>query len=233
MSYFIEFAKNHRDGFYEEFVIINKNNGSVLRGDGIDHRLIISREYFDYGSRNCYAQTIASNANGLITAPEPGVVAVAIPPRLLRGFCDPYVEAGFWGFGHHQHQQVLHFALLAVPADPDFTKVLATGTISFGGRLMPCPRIQLGAYPLYPNSATAVPTATAQVAQVKQQLVKMGSYDTVEAAMMGSLDPATISWNSGGPITLGGPLSNLIAETLGYDSITMGLFLTVAALNTL
>lgn len=101
---------------------------------------------------------------------------------------------------------------------------------------MASPRIQLGVYPLYPGSATAnlfaVPTC--QVTQVKVQLASMVSgsvnrYDAVEASLGGPTSPATISWASGGTIVVGSPLSNVIANVLGYDSIAMAAFLTACS----
>jgi hypothetical protein len=91
---------------------------------------------------------------------------------------------------------------------------------------MPSLRIYLPAFPLYPSAATATPvTPVAQVTQVKRKLIDDGDIDEVEQSMLGPTDPATISWNTGGPVTLGGPLSNLIASTLGYDTPTMTNFL--------
>jgi hypothetical protein len=91
-------------------------------------------------------------------------------------------------------------------------------------------RITLVVYPLYPGAASAsFPYATAQVSQAKRKLITDGNYDLIETSLLGPTDPATVSWVSGGTMTINGPLMTLISATLGYDATAANAFLTAAA----
>ena len=233
MAYHIEYGQSPDESFYAEFLITNKNTGNVIRGDGIDHQLNVYGPRLDYGTWGTFGYTIASNSNGLITCPAPGVVAINVPMSSFFGVTDP--DTGIWSGGFDLRRQSLKAKLLAVPADPNFTKTLANIKISFGDRLMACPRVQLDTYPLYPNAPSVIaPVGAVEVAQVKQQLAKIGQYDAVEAALAGPTDPATISWNTGGSMSLGGPLSNVVQlVAFANNPVAMAAFLTLAALNML
>lgn len=150
MSYLIEFGADPAESFYAEIVFININSGSIIKGDDIDHQLVMSeRGFCDYGRRTSHRTVIASNSNGFITVPAPGVISINVPPSNLTRF--------------GRSGQSLRGKLIAIPNwDKNFTKVIADVVISIGEWPMPSPRISLRAYPLYPNSATAVPDAVSQ-----------------------------------------------------------------------
>lgn len=242
--YRIELGQDLDEDLYLELAIRNVVTGGYVRGDDIDHQLVAMGWAEDYGRYGQFGQVVASNLNGMITCPEPGIVCIAVPiaallfggtpvaqppsvpvlPALLPGQGPTPPNQGapvsppYAPFFDVDCRRSLRFKLLAVPIisgpnDLRGTKTLAKGTISFGGD-MPNPRITLMVYPLYPNSATAS-VATCQVAQMKQLLAQQGTYDKVEAGLGGTTDPATISWNAGATMSLGGPLANRISAILG------------------
>ena len=151
MAYFIEFGQDQASAFHAEFVIRNASDRSLVSPGGIDHQFRIRSGWFrDYGETNNVYLIVASTSNGRITTPAPGLVVVAIPPSSFQSYA--WSDYG-WVL---PSRRTLKFDLVAVPADPDFTSTLATGTISFGDRMMPCPRVKQGALPLYPNVIATV-----------------------------------------------------------------------------
>lgn len=228
MAYFAEFGCIRGEDFYQEIVIFDANTGALLPGAGVDHQLRLYGLRNDYGHLGQFGQIVASDSNGLITQPEPGVIAISVPASSFFGTTDP--ETGVWTGSLDTVRRALRCRLVAHEIATGKETRLLTGSISFGDRLMPSPRLQLGTYPLYP--APAVPPV--QVAQVKTELAKVpGRFDQVEAALLGPLDPATLQWNNGGPVSFGGPLASLIETTLGWNDTQMKIFLIGAGENPL
>lgn len=171
MAYQIEFGLRPGAYFYAEFLITDKNTGNPVPLTDVAHQMVGRRDGFEDCVWGCYLPpyvlpppdspivpippppagypaspvapdfgrgwVLASEAGGEIKHLAPGVLAIAIPARR------------FWFGG--ERWRTLRFDLFAIPPDPDFTTLLASGTISFGDRTMPAPRIQLDVYPLYPS----------------------------------------------------------------------------------
>ena len=226
MSYSIEFGQDVGSAFYAEFLIVDRNDGTPVSGDGIDHRFVVKGWREDYGCWERYGYTIASNANGLITAPAPGVLAVAIPPSRFFGSTDP--DTGVWLGGFETRRRSLHFMLQAVPANPDFTSTLATGTISFGDRSMPSPRIQLGVYPLYPNSLTQVLTPSQWLRALS--LTVPNGRAQLDALISSSPDDANrIIYDTSRDVPFGGAFEAMAAALLGLAPATVATIRVLAA----
>lgn len=229
MSYRIEICADRVGGVHLEFEIRDADTRGLLPGYQVDHRLV-SISGFNYGYANDGAWSrciIASNENGLISSPYPGVQIMDIPGTQFgwSGYCDDY------GFNRSRRRTV-DCQFLAWTDDVRYRRKLADVTIYFGAPIMTAPRIQILANPSYPMlpPEVVVPALT-QVSQIKIQLKMQGSYDSVEQSLGPPTNPDTITWSSGGFVVQGGPLSNTIKTALGYNDAQMALFLQSAALN--
>lgn len=226
MSYSIEFGQDVGSAFYAEFLLVDQIDGSPIDGTGIDHQFNVLGWREDYGCWGLYGTTLASNSNGLITTPAPGVLAIAIPPSRFFGSTDP--ETGVWLGGFQMRRRSLRFTLQAVPANPDFASTLATGTISFGDRSMPSPRIQLGVYPLYPNSLTQVLTPS-QWLRALSASVPNGRAQ-LDAAISSSPDDANrIIYDTSRDVSPGGAFETMASALLGLAPATVATIRVLAA----
>jgi hypothetical protein len=151
VAYLIEYAIDGSESFYTEFVIVNKDTGKIIQTTDVNHELIAYRWCDDYGRYATSGAIVASNTNGMITIPAPGVVAVNVPIASFGlSLCgDDYSR-------QDTRNQTLKCKLVAVPAaNAAFTKTLAVIMLSFGARVMTQPRVTFGTVPIYPNKADA------------------------------------------------------------------------------
>lgn len=221
MAYRIEFGLQPSSYFYAEFLIRDRNSGLPMPLAGVKHLMVGRRHHgMDYGWGCSLISPVSSPSSGCVLAsddtgevqyPAPGVLALAIPAKRF-----------WWGGVRHSS---LGFELYAIPDNPDFTSILATGTLSFGDRAMPA-RITLDVYPLYPNALVAYLTPT-QFLRALATTVTNSIATLQEAIPTNPDDPNRVILDTSRDARPGGAFETLIAITL---ALTTDQLATVRAL---